>query len=116
MIYFVQAQRSKLIKIGFTVASIPFEQGRLKDLQRCSPDILHCIGTAHGAKTEERFLHRIFAPSHSHGEWFFPSPDLLAYIRKQLKNAGMCPCARPLKHTQSKYCGIECKIRYMYKG
>lgn len=108
MIYFVQGIQSKLIKIGYTDTSL---ESRLKTLQSGSPDILRVIGTAHGSRREEQFLHRLFARYNVYGEWFNPSPELLDYIRLQPVNAGLCTCGKPLKERQEKYCGRPCAIR-----
>lgn len=77
-VYFVQATRLGLIKIGYArdMAS------RMSAMQAQSPDSLKVLGTIEcgRAKALEQFLHAEFAELRSHGEWFRPDPILLAFI------------------------------------
>jgi hypothetical protein len=76
-VYFIQAEQGGLIKIG--VAGNP--RDRLRTLQHTSPvrlrilAVIRAVGQAH-----ETELHQQFAAIRSHGEWFEPTPELLAYI------------------------------------
>lgn len=79
-IYFIQATRSGLIKIGS--ASDP--RGRLRSLQTGSPERLRLIGHIPGGTARERQLHDQFAADRSHGEWFVPSAELVAFIKEVL--------------------------------
>lgn len=53
---------------------------RLIDLSVWSPLPIELIGSVPGSLTDETFLHRCFAETHSHHEWFFSSPSLRAAI------------------------------------
>ncbi|MDZ4318303.1 MAG: GIY-YIG nuclease family protein [Phenylobacterium sp.] len=77
-VYFVQAAKLGLIKIGFA-ADI---QERLGSLQVGSPDRLALIGAIYDkdALAIEARLHSRFRKDREHGEWFRPSAELLAYI------------------------------------
>jgi hypothetical protein len=77
-VYFIRAG-SGLIKIG--VASCPIR--RRAELQTAAPSILRLLGTIPGIGSGgETRLHAQFAGARSHGEWFRPVPELLAYIAK----------------------------------
>jgi len=43
------------------------------------PIVLEKVG--HGGFPEEQWLHKVFAPHRSHGEWFAISPDIEAYMQ-----------------------------------
>lgn len=77
-VYFVRALKLGLIKIGQTDCALT----RLGNMQTGSPDRLELLGVIIGgdAVAVERSLHRRFARSRLHGEWFRPSEALLAYI------------------------------------
>lgn len=76
-VYFIQSVTGGLIKIG--VAGNP--EARLGDLQIGSPVDLHLIGVIKGAEFRgEAELHARFASARVRGEWFEPTPELLAYI------------------------------------
>lgn len=81
-VYFVQAATLGLIKIGS--AWSPMD--RLYTLQTGSPDtlrllaVIRCSGAARG---DEKAIHQKFAEYRSHGEWFRPAPELLAYIEAE---------------------------------
>lgn len=73
--YFVQSVDGGPVKIGFT-SKHPEE--RLGGLQTGSPTKLRIVGLL--PVNRERELHKRFAKDHSHGEWFNPSKELLAFI------------------------------------
>lgn len=76
-VYFVQSVDGGLIKIGIAsnVAA------RLSGMQTGSPVKLRVIGVIPDARsTVEAELHERFATARRHGEWFEPTPELLAYI------------------------------------
>lgn len=60
------------IKIGCSNAPI----NRLQGLGSWSPFPLEIIGAVTGTLKDENFLHRCFADTHSHHEWFRSSPAL----------------------------------------
>jgi hypothetical protein len=77
-VYFVKAVTIGLVKIG----KADCVRSRFRVLRTTSPDtlmLLGCIVSDDGTALE-RDLHRQFAAHRSHGEWFKPSDELLAYI------------------------------------
>lgn len=77
------------IKIGTSVSP----EGRIHDLGAWSPVPLELIGSVKGTISEEFYLHRCFADSHSHREWFNPTPKLLAAMEAIL-SAGTVDAVR----------------------
>lgn len=76
-VYFVQPIHGGLVKIG-VAADVA---GRLNSMQTGSPVQLRVIGVIPDVgQDRETELHQRFAESRSHGEWFEPTPELLAYI------------------------------------
>jgi hypothetical protein len=75
-VYFVQGEGGGPIKIG----SATNIQQRLRDLQIGSPVLLTLLHGVQGDYDLEYALHERFANDRLHGEWFTPSPELLAYI------------------------------------
>lgn len=73
-VYFVQAGDDGPIKIGFAKNPV----NRLPGLQVNNPARLRPLGQLEGDKTTERELHARFIGTRISGEWFEPSPDLLA--------------------------------------
>jgi len=79
-IYFMQQGRSGPIKIGHTRKNIA---GRLSSIRVASPVQIKLIGFISAATLEEeKALHERFKEEHLRGEWFIPSPRLVAYIKK----------------------------------
>lgn len=64
------------IKIGCS----KWPEHRLVDLSIWSPFPLEIIASGEGSHELERFIHRMFAESRSHKEWFHATPDLVARI------------------------------------
>jgi|SRR5208282_245273 len=81
MIYFVQGELTKLVKIGKAVNC----EHRLKNLQCGSPDKLniikqiHIIGTAADYEAEN-LLHKSFKFCRRHGEWFEPVNQFMDFV------------------------------------
>ncbi len=73
-IYFLRG--GGLIKIGVSKDVV----GRLHVLQSMSPVPIELIGTMAGNKALERLLHKRFATSREHGEWFLPTGNIMIYI------------------------------------
>lgn len=85
MIYFIQDDSTLAIKIGFTDGD---PELRLKSLQTGSAGGFHLLATVPGGQADERSLHERFAAARVRGEWFQPSPELLAHIlQEQCKRA-----------------------------
>lgn len=79
MIYFVQAEESRRIKIGYTSGD---GSKRIHTLKTASPESLRVLGViAKGTRHGERRLHELFATIRFRGEWFHPTEDLLRFIR-----------------------------------
>jgi transposase len=76
-VYFLQGVDGGCIKIGFTSRDT---RERLADLQTGSPVLLRILHVVPGSKADESAAHARFAASHSHGEWFRPTADLLSFI------------------------------------
>jgi hypothetical protein len=77
MVYFIQAEGVRLIKIGLSVGGI---RERLFTLRTMSPVPLRCIGLMEGDRDVEIELHRRFRDLRSHGEWFWPGRELIKFI------------------------------------
>jgi hypothetical protein len=77
-VYFVQAFELKLIKIGVTNDT----QRRVVSMQTLSPDHLAVLGVefCHKGGALEGRLHQRFEAYRQHGEWFYPAPEILAYV------------------------------------
>jgi len=76
-VYFMQGAGGGCIKIGFTGGH---PEQRRRDLQTGSPTELKIIHYVKGSRTDEAWAHHHFRNSHSHGEWFWPSRDLMEFI------------------------------------
>ena len=79
MIYFLQGEQTRRIKIGYTTR---FIHSRMRALQIGSPDKLLFLGACPGNDKAEYELHNKFRKHHSHGEWFNESPELVSHIEK----------------------------------
>ncbi len=77
MIYFIQGEMSKAIKIGF--AKRPAD--RLSVHQVSCSEKLALIGVAQGTKDDEAKIHEQFADCWIRGEWFLPSERLVEFIQ-----------------------------------
>lgn len=90
MIYFIQDNRTREIKIG--ISTDPPQ--RLKELQTAHASELLLIAVMDGTRVQEQALHQLF--TRKRGEWFEPSRDLLAFIRE--KAVAIAPAFR---HTRA---------------
>lgn len=92
-VYFIQAEcREKVVKIGWTKNSV---RDRLSHLRVGSPVPLKGIGVIPGTLGLEYEIQVRFHEACSHGEWYKPVPELLAYIRE---NAQRWPKAYACRH------------------
>lgn len=66
------------IKIGHS--HIPIE--RLQVHMNWSPVKLELLALTEGSRQDEKRLHDRFADVRSHCEWFWPTPEMMAGIRK----------------------------------
>lgn len=76
-VYFVQSVVGGRVKIG--IAEDP--EVRLRAMQTGSPFELRILATSEGGRSVESALHKKFAASRSHGEWFEPCDELMEFIR-----------------------------------
>jgi hypothetical protein len=72
-VYFLRASTGD-IKIGYTT-DVP---RRVSELQRASPLSLTLLNYRPGTRADEAHFHSVFSRQRLHGEWFSPSPTLLA--------------------------------------
>jgi len=82
LIYFVQGQRSGLIKIGYSTSI----KARLRTLRTASPEPLEVLAIVEGTKDDERALHERFRFARSHGEWFHPRRRLLEHVESLVES------------------------------
>ncbi|UTW45913.1 GIY-YIG nuclease family protein [bacterium SCSIO 12696] len=80
LIYFIQGDITKHIKIGETCCGI---EERISRLQAGSPDILNFLGACFAPMPSEKALHRKFKSQRLHGEWFLPSDELYEFINEK---------------------------------
>lgn len=78
-VYFIQSQRTGLIKIG-TSYSTP---QRVRDLSIEYQSDMEVLGIIPGAYLTEKIIHQHFAHLNAYGEWFRAGPDLLEYITNE---------------------------------
>lgn len=75
-VYFIQAQVTGLIKIGYSVDP----RMRLINMATMSPEPLVLLAIHPGGRDLEGQLHRRFSRSRTHGEWFRPTRGILDFI------------------------------------
>jgi hypothetical protein len=73
------------IKIGLSENP----QRRIDEFRTWSPFELEIIGTIAGSWADEQFLHECLAADHSHGEWFFPSREVLRAVDEVISSGGI---------------------------
>ncbi|MDO6524720.1 GIY-YIG nuclease family protein [Motilimonas sp. 1_MG-2023] len=78
MIYFIQGEITKKIKIGHTDNIIL--EDRLQPIRSSSPDKIMFLGGMPGDRSLESTLKKRFNKFNSHGEWFFENNDLYSFI------------------------------------
>jgi hypothetical protein len=77
IVYFIRAEESKRVKIGFTSTD---PSARLATLQTGSPERLRLVAAVPGSMELERNLHEMLSASRIHGEWFRSTADVHALI------------------------------------
>lgn len=77
-VYFIQAVVGGPIKIGSSINP----SLRLATIAAWSPFPLEMLATVKGCYSLERRFHAAFRSSHSHQEWFLPTPRLLQVIAR----------------------------------
>lgn len=94
MIYFIQAQSDKRIKIG--KADDPTARLRQLRTGSSSKEPYIILAVLPGGSKRETELKNMFKEFRSHGEWFEPAPELIDFINKQtngrsgLKHCRVC--------------------------
>lgn len=79
-IYILQVGTDGPIKIGFTKSDV---KCRIRAIQVGSPHILRWIGVYAGTRADELNAHRLLRNSSLRGEWFYPTQEVLAFVRQQ---------------------------------
>ena len=80
MIYFIQTDTTKAVKIGYTRSRRTLKT-RLQALQTATPETLTVLKLIRGTKHDEAEIHHRFRRSHIRGEWYKASRALLKYIK-----------------------------------
>jgi len=75
-VYFLLS--NNLIKIGFTIDV----QKRISCIRTMSPSPVKLLGFMEGGRDKESALHKKFASTRMHGEWFKKTDSLLNLIRE----------------------------------
>lgn len=90
MIYFIQGEKTGLIKIGMANDVVH----RPAALQLGSPDKLTILGVIEDADGDHKY-HARFALDWFHSEWFYPSSELMSFISRipESKYIGFCRLA-----------------------
>lgn len=83
------------IKIGCSM----LPSRRLDEVSCWSPWPLELMGSVPGTYDDEQFLHKCFASSHSHREWFRSSPSLRKIIAEILEAGSIAPARASLTPT-----------------
>lgn len=88
-IYFIKAENSTRVKIGFTELT---PESRLAALQTGSPEKLILLGSFDGTMTDERNAHKALALHRLSGEWFEMTSAVEAFIEEKCckQNAAEC--------------------------
>lgn len=100
MIYFIKTKDHPYVKIGFTNDSDA--ERRRASLQTACPFELEILNFYKGSEDLEKELHQKFGDSRLHGEWFFWSEEIQAWLQS---DNGMSPVwypDKPLKMSEIK--------------
>lgn len=76
-VYFIKAEKSKRVKIGFTEL---LPTSRLAVLQTGSPEKLTLMGSFGGTLADERSAHKLLSQYRLSGEWFELSDEVALFI------------------------------------
>lgn len=102
VVYFVRAENTGNIKIGWTCRL----SNRLSGLRTSSSEVLTLLGAIPGGRDLEARLHRKFKHLHERREWFRGERELLEYIRLANEENG------PPPPQTSRHSGPEVQDRY----
>lgn len=78
MIYFVKAEITKRIKIGYTTQWFDI---LLSSMQSNSPEKLTFLGGLVGSRELEKDIRNSFRENLSHGEWYNESKEIYSFIK-----------------------------------
>jgi|SRR5665213_555808 len=82
MVYFIQGEKTRLIKIGMVASGVHSDAAllrRFNAIQACSPDRLTCLAVSDTLESD-RVFHRMFSGSRVYFEWFEPTAELFLFI------------------------------------
>ncbi len=77
VVYFIQAENG-MIKVGWAADA----ESRLEALRGMSPCPLQLLATVTTHRTTEARFHRELSRWRSHGEWFYPSAEVMAVVER----------------------------------
>src|SRR5574343_1463671 len=75
--YILADQTTGRLKVGFTEGSL---KQRVEALQTGNPNPLQLLASFPGTRPDEANLHARFASARIAGEWFLPTPELVAFV------------------------------------
>lgn len=75
-VYAIRAVRGGPVKIGHCIVDA---KTRLRGLQTSNPNKLELLGSAAGTRGDEQAILAFFADNRVRGEWFRPTPRVLAF-------------------------------------
>ncbi len=78
-LYFLQVAPFGPVKIGWTSGCVTT---RMRALQRSSPYEIKWLGAAELPRSSEKDAHRVLSAYHLRGEWFHPTPDVMAFVER----------------------------------
>ena len=78
MLYFIQAKKTRLIKIGFSTNP----KDRCRILKSFNADSLRILKIIKGNRTGENDLHKRFRKYRHHNEWYYPNQEILDFIEE----------------------------------
>ncbi len=76
-LYFLQVAPFGPVKIGWTSGCVT---ARMRAIQQSSPYEIKWLGVAELPKSSEKDAHKTLAAYHLRGEWFYPTPDVMAFV------------------------------------
>ena len=85
-IYIIQTKHSQWIKIGFTKSW----SKRLKQFNTHTGDDWRLVHLVDGSRDDEMALHNALGPWIARGEWYRPTPEVLATIERFKEGARTC--------------------------
>ncbi len=115
MIYFIQGETTKLIKIGYSRNPIR----RFKKLKRTNSEDLRLLRIIRGTRADEASLHNKFKSLRKHNEWFNPNREMINYMREQdlitdIKEEGIKELSQKLESYMKEFVNYNLK-KYGYK-